>query len=487
MVSAIERARHLPGFRTDHSSIEIQLECNKDFKRGPGFWKMNDSLLYNIDNLNKLNQQVDATIEKCKLYRKDIKWENTKECLVRTCKTIAIENATKRKERIAYINEQLLEQCDKIVSPSVSNVKKEIAFQEIDRYENELNRHIQYSSQGARVRSRSVWYEKGERNDKYFFGLEKTKYQNKTLHKIICEDGSVTRNERKILNEQAKFYRKLYTSNPKVKFVLENETEIKYSDADKEAINAPFSFEDFTAALKSMKKGKVAGNDGLTVSVYIVMWNSIGKILWDAANYCKEQGALYRSGHKGVISLIPKKGKSPELLKNWHPLMLLNTDHKIITKMLTNRLKIFLKKVIGTQQTGYVPGRFIGLTIRKLINVLQYVEKEQIPAVLLNIDYYKCFDSMEHTSMIEELRYFNVGEQFISWIKMLYCNFEFCVINNGRWSKYYKQKCGVHQGSALSGPLFLYVAEILAININKKPMGFMQSCCDLIIYFIYSL
>ena len=24
-------------------------------------------------------------------------------------------------------------------------------------------------------------------------------------------------------------------------------------------------------------------------------------------------------------------------------------------------------------------------------------------------------------------------------------------------------------------------------NVNKKPMGFMQSCCDLIIYFIYSL
>ena len=24
-------------------------------------------------------------------------------------------------------------------------------------------------------------------------------------------------------------------------------------------------------------------------------------------------------------------------------------------------------------------------------------------------------------------------------------------------------------------------------NENKKPMGFMQSCCDLIIYFIYSL
>ena len=43
-----------------------------------------------------------------------------------------------------------------------------------------------------------------------------------------------------------------------------------------------------------------------------------------------------------------------------------------------------------------------------------------------------------------------------------------CVINNGRWFRFFKQTHGVHQESALLGPLFLYMAEIFAINIRNN-------------------
>ena len=217
-----------------------------------------------------------------------------------------------------------------------------------------------------------------------------------------------------------------------------------------------------------MARGKAPGNDGFTTELYVIMGTRISRVLWEAVPQCKKKGIMYLSGRRGTVSLIPKKHKNPIHLDQWHPLMLLNTDHKIVTKMLTNRLKPFLKKVIGEQQTGYVPGRFIGVNLRKLIDILFYLDMQQIPAVLMNIDYFKCFDSVDHESLFQALCYFNVGEYFISWIKMLYNPFEFCVTNNGRWSSYCKQQCGVHQGSTLSGPIFLYVAEILAINIKKN-------------------
>ena len=174
------------------------------------------------------------------------------------------------------------------------------------------------------------------------------------------------------------------------------------------------------------------------------------------------------SAKRGVISLIPKKKSDPLDLKGYRPLMLLNTDHKIITKMVTNRLKPLLHKVIDKQQTGYVPGRFIGTNLRKLIDILLYLEKTEQTGLLLQLDYYKCFDSVDHDALIGSLRYFKVGEEIIKWVLMLYNGFEFCVINNGKWSEYYPQGRGVHQGSALSGPLFLFVAEILAINIKSN-------------------
>ena len=40
------------------------------------------------------------------------------------------------------------------------------------------------------------------------------------------------------------------------------------------------------------------------------------------------------SQRQEVISLIPKKKKNLELLKNWRPVSLLNVDYKILTKVI---------------------------------------------------------------------------------------------------------------------------------------------------------
>ena len=64
----------------------------------------------------------------------------------------------------------------------------------------------------------------GEKSTKYFLGLEKVKAKNKTLNALMCEDGTKTRDQRQILKEQAKFYLKLYSSNPQITFELHNET-----------------------------------------------------------------------------------------------------------------------------------------------------------------------------------------------------------------------------------------------------------------------
>ena len=52
---------------------------------------------------------------------------------------------------------------------------------------------------------------------------------------------------------------------------------------------------------------------------------------------------------------------------------------------------------------------------------------------------------------------------------MIYKEFQLCVTNNGRRSEFFVQSRGTHQGSALSGPLFLLCAEILAHNIKSSP------------------
>jgi len=74
-------------------------------------------------------------------------------------------------------------------------------------------------------------------------------------------------------------------------------------------------------------------------------------------------GSLLISQRRGIISLIPKKKKDKTILKNLQPISLVNVDHKILTKVLANRLEKVLPKIINPDQTGYVKGRYIGENI----------------------------------------------------------------------------------------------------------------------------
>ena len=471
LVGCVQKIEHLPSFKSDHSPVCITLDLNKDAKRGPGFWKLNESILESKSNLDQINTEVEkilqiATIEK---YEKCYKWERVKETLVCQCKLISKERAKKMNENFVNIQTRIEKLSKEQNSGKMrTNLETEQLNEEIEQSKVELSTYLEYKARGARIRSRSKWYDSGELPTKYFLGLEKTKYQNKTLRAVMCEDKTITRDQHRIITEQAKFYKKLYSKNPEAKFTFINTTDAGHTNEDKESLDKPFTYEEFTAALKSMASGKCPGIDGLTKAIYVVMWSRIGPTLWDAVLQSHQDGVLYRSVRRGILSLIPKRKKDPLLIKSWRPLMLLSTDHKIVTKMMTNRLKQFIHRAISTSQSGYVPGRYIGVNIRKLIDTLQYLESCEIPAVLFIIDYEKCFDSVSHESLIVALRYLNVGEYFISWIKMIYNQFCFCVTNNGWSLKFIAQERGVHQGSALSGPLFLYIAEILAINIKKN-------------------
>ena len=77
--------------------------------------------------------------------------------------------------------------------------------QKIDSLQNELNKELQYKTQGVVLRSKVRWYSEGEQNSKFFFSLEKNRSRNKQMFATKRHDGSVIHDSRKILLEQSKF------------------------------------------------------------------------------------------------------------------------------------------------------------------------------------------------------------------------------------------------------------------------------------------
>ena len=171
---------------------------------------------------------------------------------------------------------------------------------------------------------------------------------------------------------------------------------------------------------------------------------------------------------QAIISLIPKSGKDLTNIKNWRPISLLNTDYKILTKILANRIKKYLPKLISTDQTGFVPGRYIGTNIQKIINISEYCQINNIKATQMNIDFEKAFDTVEWDYIYKSLEFFKFPTKIVKWVKLLYTDISTSIINNGEISKSFKPSRGVRQGCPASPYVFVLTAETLALYIKQK-------------------
>ena len=150
-----------------------------------------------------------------------------------------------------------------------------------------------------------------------------------------------------------------------------------------------------------------------------------------------------------MITLLYKKHDRLDT-KNWRPISLLCTDYKILSKVLTNRLKSVLASVLSESQSCGVPGRFSGSNIRTLQDIVNYCKSYQSGGAIVSLDPEKAFDRVDWGFMQRVLKRMNFGPSFCAWVKLLYTNIFSRVLVNGYTSGAFPVTRGVRQGCPLS-------------------------------------
>ena len=369
---------------SDHNPVKISLRTPNNTLIARSKWKLNTTVL----NHRKYQSIIKDTIttHKNELQNKDpietIRcYERMKASIVRQSRRYNIGHEHNVQDRIKTINDLIQ---NEITHPNEdAETSKQLLAHYYSQLEDQLNTQYKISALNSRTTSSDTT----ERMTKEFFQSIKPQTRGEMILSIKNSSGQIVRIQNDISEAICEFYENLYcfkeVQQTSVDILLSNiTTQVSANDSNK--MNAKITSAEVIKAINDIANEKAPGPDGLGLKAefYKTFSQDLGEILALVFNNCIDNGTLPNSISNATIKLLFKKGDRNEI-GNWRPISLLNVDYKILAKIITERMKSCLPKILHPDQKGFVPSRRLEDAVIKTRCLIEYCQSHNNPSYMI--------------------------------------------------------------------------------------------------------
>lgn len=189
---------------------------------------------------------------------------------------------------------------------------------------------------------------------------------------------------------------------------------------------------------------KASGPEGMCPIFFQDYWHIVGPSLVGKVLSILGVEAIPHSLNKTFIALIPKKSNS-DRVEDFRLISLCNVVYKLVLKVLENRLKGFLNKVISINQSAFTPGRLITDNILVVFELFDHIENfvSTDGCMAMKLDMSKEYDRIEWGFLEASLGKFGFEEKWSNRVMECVRTVTFSVLVNGRPSEEFSSRRGL--------------------------------------------
>lgn len=212
-----------------------------------------------------------------------------------------------------------------------------------------------------RQRSRVLWLKDGDRNSAFFHRRASNRKSRNKVKGLNDAAGNWQTNPELVSKILVQYYEGIFKSEGSDLEALDgilDSVHSRVSEDMNEALLAYYSDEEIKKALFQMHPSKSPGPDGMSPFFFQIFWHVVHHDVCLAVRNFLNSGQIFHESNYTHLTLIPKVKELKDATE-LRPIALCNVVYKIASKVLANRLKVILPKIVSPLQSTFVPGRQI--------------------------------------------------------------------------------------------------------------------------------